>query len=81
MLHLDQNGMGNQNAAVDFLKNVRTAKANEVIKRARTGDNDHACYNRLFFAASLTGKIWYQAVAQFWPNPPGKRLQGSGSPT
>jgi hypothetical protein len=41
VLHLDQNGVGNQNSAVDFPENVRMAEADEVIERTGIGNNDH----------------------------------------
>ena len=52
MLHLDQNGVGNQHAAVDFPENVRMAEADEVIERTGIGYNDHACDYRGFVASS-----------------------------
>jgi hypothetical protein len=41
VLHLDQNGVGNQNSAVDYPENVRMAEADEVIERTGIGNNDH----------------------------------------
>ena len=43
MLHLHQNSAGNQNAAIDFSKNIRTSKTDEIVERAGIGNNDHAC--------------------------------------
>ena len=54
MLHLDQDSVGNQHAAIDFPENVRMAEANEVIERTGIGNNDHACDYRVFVASSLS---------------------------
>lgn len=48
VLHLDQNGMGNQNAAIDFVENIRMAQADQVIEWTGIGNNNHACNYRLF---------------------------------
>jgi hypothetical protein len=42
VLHLDQNGAGDQNAALDFVEHVRMAQADEVIQWTSIGNNDHA---------------------------------------
>jgi hypothetical protein len=33
VLHLNQNSAGNQNLAIDFSKNIRIAKTNEIVER------------------------------------------------
>ena len=52
MLQFDEDGSGNQNAPIDFVKNVRMTEADEVIQRTGIGDNDHANGYRLFAAST-----------------------------
>jgi hypothetical protein len=42
VLHLNQNSAGNQNADIDFSRNIRMGKTNEIVERAGIGNNDHA---------------------------------------
>ena len=42
VLHLNQNSAGNRSADIDFSKNTRMAKTNEIVERAGIGNNSNA---------------------------------------
>ena len=52
VLHLNQNSAGNQNADIDFSKNIRMAKTNEIVERAAIGNNDHASDDSAFVGSN-----------------------------
>jgi hypothetical protein len=56
VLHLHKNRARNQNAAIDFSKNFRTAQTDEIVERAGIGNNDHAC-DYLDFLASTRSNV------------------------
>jgi len=47
---LDQNSVGNQNAAIDISKNLRVAKTDEIVERTGIGNDDHASDYSAFVA-------------------------------
>src|ERR1700727_2845607 len=57
VLHLHQDGVGNQDPTINFSENIRTAKSDEIVERAGVGSDDHASGYPVFVGSNRSNVV------------------------
>ena len=57
VLHLHQDGVGNQDPTINFSENIRTAKSDEIVERTGVGNDDHASGYPVFVGSNRSNVV------------------------
>src|ERR1700680_1446190 len=57
VLHLHQDGVGNQDPTINLSENIRTARSDEIDERAGVGNDDHASGYPVFVGSNRSNVV------------------------